>query len=302
MITEEQKKIRKQGIGGSDAAKVCGQSKWGTPLTVFNEKINDKQTKETEAMRIGSALEPMIIKKYEELTGNNVKTGLDILFNKNNKFMLANIDGIVSDKNIIVEAKTAKNKKGWGTPGTCDVPVDYLFQVAHYCSVYEISEAHIIVFFKDSSKYDIFKYYRNDNFENAIIKKEKNFWENHVLKNLPPPATKIKDVRIKYDLSEEKTSFADDETITKYNKLLDILKSKKQIEEQEESLKIDIMLKMGVSSELKDNFGNKLISWKNIENNRFDVSKFKIENPDIYNQYVQKQSMRRFLINQSTGK
>ena len=298
MITEEQLKIRKKGIGGSDAAKVCGMSKFGTPFDVWNSKVNDVDQVSNKSMKFGSEMEPYIIKKYEEITGNTVKIDNQTLFCKKNKFMLANIDGIVTDKNIIVEAKTSHIRSEWGEDNTCDVPIDYLCQIAHYCAVYNAPEAHIIVMF-NGSKYGLYKYIRNQNLENAIINKEKSFWEENIIKNVSPPVTSLKSAKIMYSkASDDKVvSICDDETFKNFQDLKYIYDLRKKLDSDEEKIKTDIFLKMGVSSEIHNNIGDKLATWNNIESNRFDLESFKKDNIDLYNQYLKKSLSRRFVPN-----
>ncbi len=298
MLTPEQLELRKKGIGGSDAAKVAGLSRWGTPFEVYQDKLNLAEARETtEAMKIGSALEPIILDKYESLTGHHVKRDNETIFNKKNKFMLATVDGLVTDKNIIVEAKTAKNSNGWGEARTCDIPVDYLCQVAHYCAVLDVPTAHIIVFFKFNESYELYKYDRNENLETALVKKECHFWNNHIVPQIPPAITKVSQAKVAYKFAEEVTAFADNETKKKFGKLRSLINKKKELEALEDELKTDLMLTMGVASELKDGEGNKLISWKNVTSERFDTTQFKQSNPDLYRQFVKEQTIRRFLPN-----
>lgn len=298
MITKEQEELRRLGIGGSDAAGVAGLSKWHTPLDIYNKKMGLKpEQKETEAMKIGAALESVILDKYEELTGNIVERDLPTVFMPKHDFILANVDGFVRDKNIVVEAKTARNKDGWGAPGSCDIPIDYLCQVAHYCAVFNAPEAHIIVLFKFNETYEIYKYKRNENLEQALLKKEQQFWENYILKNTPPPVTTIKHARMAFNSAQQAKAYADDEAKQKFSELLKVIEQKKKLQEIEEQIKLDLMLKMGVSNELVDEAGQKLVSWKNVSSQRFNSVLLKKSNPDLYSQYCATQTTRTFLPN-----
>lgn len=303
MLTKEELKIRQSGIGGSDAAKVCNVSHYANAFDVYQQKLGLASPQEmTDAMKVGVAMEPVILDKYEEITGNRVKRDFAPMFSRKHSFMLATLDGMVTDKNIIVEAKTARNRREWGTTGTCDIPIDYLFQVAHYCAVYNVPQAHIITYFKFQQTYDLFIYDRNERLEEALIQKEKAFWENHIIARVPPAITSLKQARTVFDFAnDDVTAVAVEEIEEKLRHYRRIEERKKQLMQKQEELKIDLMLAMGVASKLVDEFGVNLATWKNVESNRFDSASFKKDHPDLFKQYTTKQHTRRFLPNYKYG-
>ena len=52
---------RREGIGGSDIGALLGSSPFATPLDVWRQKTTDYQTPESDAMRVGTRLEPGVI-------------------------------------------------------------------------------------------------------------------------------------------------------------------------------------------------------------------------------------------------
>ena len=72
MLTETQLENRKNGIGGSDAAVICGLSSYKTPRQLWAEKVSgETQQVDSFAIRFGNYFEPFLISEYETL--NNVK-------------------------------------------------------------------------------------------------------------------------------------------------------------------------------------------------------------------------------------
>lgn len=138
MLTEQQLRERKKGIGGSDAAAVCGLSKWKTPLDVYLDKTTDKieQLEENRFIYWGNRLEPVIIERYEEETGKPVVRCAAVASHKYT-FMLANIDGMLPNDGGILECKTAdaRTSKNWGESGSDYFPDEYLIQCAHYAII-----------------------------------------------------------------------------------------------------------------------------------------------------------------------
>ena len=186
MLTKEQLEERKKGIGGSDAAKAIGKSKWGGPYDVYADKLGLSPPVESNvAMEMGSALEEMVIKEYEKHTGKIVTRFKDKkkpFKSKDNPFMLANLDGLTKNGKVVVEAKTASSRDGWGSEGTNVMPTDYLIQAMHYCEVMNAERTDVIVLFINEKKYGYYQYIRDDKWEKQMVKSEGNLWLNYIKK------------------------------------------------------------------------------------------------------------------------
>lgn len=291
--------IRKKGIGGSDAAKVAGCSNFGTALDVYNDKLGlSPPKKDNIHMMRGRALESTVLEQYQATTGNKIITKLDTVFSQTHPFMLATLDAITEDNQIIVEAKTARCRKDWGESGSCDIPVDYLLQVVHYCAVYDVDVAHVFVLFDMPRLFDLFVYERDERLETALIKKEEQFWNNFIIPNVPPPITALREARIAYAKTDNTLkAIIDSASFSKFKKYIDNTKDIKRLESEQESLKIDLMLAMGGAAILQDAFGINVATWKGVETNRFDSVSFKKSHPDLYKKFVKTTHTRRFLPN-----
>lgn len=56
---------RRNGIGGSDLAAICGISKWRTPMHVYLEKLGETPEEQMgEAAEWGTRLEPLVADKF----------------------------------------------------------------------------------------------------------------------------------------------------------------------------------------------------------------------------------------------
>lgn len=130
---------RRLGLGASEVAAAIGLSPWRSPIDVWLEKTGrTAQGPETDAMRWGSALEPIILDWYERETGRSVGFRQERR-QVGDSPVWATLDGIAlnmdgdGDKfcewQRVVEAKSASWSRGWGDPGTDRVPVYYLVQV-----------------------------------------------------------------------------------------------------------------------------------------------------------------------------
>ena len=196
-LTEEILRERKTGIGGSECAAVLGLSKWASPLDIYLSKISDDiNIEQTEPQKWGHALEPLVIKEYENVTNQEVEQPNTIIKNEKYPWLLANIDGKVKDKNIILEAKTTRFfNDEWGEPYTDEIPQQYLLQCAHYCIVLgdNISKVDIAVL-AGGQEFRIYQYERNKQLEEMIIQGTHDFWENHIKKRMPPDPDSKSDI------------------------------------------------------------------------------------------------------------
>jgi putative phage-type endonuclease len=186
---------RRMGIGGSDAAKVLGISKWGGPFTVWNEKVNGiSGIEESEAMHFGTILEEVVAREFSERTGMKVRRRNSMTFDKKYPFMLANIDREIVGQRVGLECKTAGAYRidEWKDDG---LPDEYYVQVQHYSSVMQWEGCWIACLI--GGQRFIYKYVpRHDSFISQMIDDERYFWENYVIPEVAPALSVFDDVSI----------------------------------------------------------------------------------------------------------
>lgn len=301
LTKEEWHELRKTGIGGSDAAVVCGMSKYKSPFELWQEKTGKVETKEAgEKAYWGNVLEPFVRAEFEKRTGYEVHLEKSVLQHPYNPFMLANVDGMVFNeeypKGCIFEAKTASAYLEYEWEDG-KVPEVYQLQVQHYLGVSNFAGAYIAVLIGGNT----FKWTfipRDEELIEMLIKIEGVFWE-YVINDTPPPI----------DGSEASTYFIQElyKFCEKNSKVELPAKAEKLIEQYQETQEFEKDMarkKNEAANKLKAMLGNneigtineKIVSWKNIDTDKFDTTSFKVEHPDLYSQYLKKSSYRRFII------
>lgn len=295
-LTPEILKERKTGIGGSDCAAVLGLSKWSTPLDIYLSKIDpDSQPIEQNgAMKWGHILEPVIVKEYENVTNQKVEQPDKIFRNEKYNWLLANVDGIVSDK-LLLEVKTTKFfNENWGEEGTDEIPQEYLIQVAHYCAVLDRQSVDIAAL-GSGSDFRIYHYERNKVLEEKIIELTHQFWYENVQKMTPPEPVNNDDIIKLYRRGDEsKVLQAGSDIVDMVYAHKDMKKQIKTLEEQGKSLESKIKGAMKENAYLADINGEVLASWTNQTSNRFQSKDFKSANADLYNQFCKASESRVF--------
>ena len=144
---EDWLEYRKQGIGGSDAAVVCGISRYKSPVELWMEKTGQLPSQETgEAAYWGNLLESLVREEFTKRTGISVTKPSALYQSGEHPFMLANVDGLCEDPvhgPCIFEAKTASAYKAGEWEDA--IPDEYMIQIQHYMAVTGYQGAYIAV-------------------------------------------------------------------------------------------------------------------------------------------------------------
>lgn len=291
--------FRKNGIGGSDVAVICGISKYKSPLKLWMEKIGQIEPEEAgEAAYWGNVMEPIIRKEFTKRTGLKVDVINSILRHREHEFMIANIDGYVIDvdKNkCIFEAKTASAymAEKWEDD---KIPDGYMLQIQHYMAVTGFGNAYIAALI-GGNRFVYKKIARDDELIDLIVQLEYDFWEC-VINNIPPEidcSDACTDLMSRlYPSSNSNSILMSDEAmelITQFN-------SSKEQEKYYSELKDEAAnkLKAMLGNNESGKIGDYTITWKNVVSERLDTKLFKAELPDVYEKYTKESTLRRFII------
>jgi putative phage-type endonuclease len=325
MLTPEQLYKRKNHICGSDAAGLCGVSKYKTPVKVYLDKISDSiEQEENPIFERGHVLEPLVRGQFSLLTGKDVKLPKNMIIHEKNKFMAANIDGYLPAEKAIVEIKTANyfTKSEWGEAFTDNIPNDYLIQVQHYLTVSKMLKAYVVVLFGDEKMFNllmtlvkrcgvtevlkealsldvvIYEVKSHATLSQKLIDIERSFWFDHVQKRIEPKWEHSDDLIALFPQAQEGKKIVaqedDFEVIREIQEHERVLKEiTKPHEEKIELLKCKLQARIGDAEELVDFEGKKVASWKNTARSLFDAARFKAEMPNLYPQFLKTSQSRR---------
>jgi len=316
MLTLEQRKERKKGIGGSDAAAICGLSKWKTPVDIYLDKINENIIEEEprDEFDRGNALESFVLGLFSNKIGKEVKIKKEPIKSEKNDFMFANIDGILEEEKALVEFKTSNysNKQEWEEIFSDKVPNDYLIQCHHYMNVVpNIEKVYIPVLFGSENLLNmtvimvnhlgvkptlemfhdfdfnlkIYEVKKHLNLGKKIEEIEQDFWINNVQKKVPPMWKKREDLINLFPEATEKEVIARQDDIEIISEINKKKKEMEEIEKEIEERKIYLCGRMKDASILKTPEGSILATWKNQERKTFDVKKFSKKNPLLANEF-----------------
>lgn len=192
--TPEWLDMRKSHIGASDCPIIMGVSPWKTPFALWEEKLGLRECPpQNEAMKRGHELEPIARELYSKITGNKVEP--KVVFHKEHKYLMASLDGINSDGNIIVEIK-CPGKASHDTAKNGKIPEVYYPQLQHQLETSKHlakngnNILHYFSYFNDDD-WALVEVERDDSYIEDMLVKEGEFYE--CVKNWEAPPLSEKD-------------------------------------------------------------------------------------------------------------
>lgn len=189
MLTDEQKEIRKLGIGGSEIGAVAGLSPYAGPIDVWRAKVEGYSLEETKPMKRGRILEPALADWYAEDTGALLEVA-PTLRHPTSAVALATPDRFASlaGERWVLELKTAnfRTLHQWGEAGTDEVPQHYLAQVAWEMACADLERADLAVLIAGDD-FRVYRIQRDREMEAMLLEEAERFWKDYVLTRTPPP-------------------------------------------------------------------------------------------------------------------
>lgn len=287
---------RKKGIGGSDVGAICGLNKWKSPFAVYMDKLGlSEEREESQAAYFGKVLEDVVAKEFSLRTGLKVKKRNAMLQHEKYPFMLANVDRLIVGQKVGLECKTVSEfgKDEWLGE---EIPESYLLQCQHYMAVTGY-ESWWIACLIGGNKFIYKEVKRDEELINYLIEIEKNFWVDHVEKQVPP---EIDGSESTADILKNlyPSSVEGSEVILPFG-ALDLIDHRITLKQQIKDLttkcdEYENKLKGMLESNENGYVDKYKIVWKSYESNRLDTKKLKNELPDIYEKYINKSNIRKF--------
>jgi len=293
---------RNKGIGGSDLLAILGLSEWSSPYKVWMRKTGrDTSQVDNPATRRGKVLEPAIADLFELETGLQLEipdpellpyTHPEYPFCKGSPDRFVIVNGIKGN----LELKTMR-----GYTDTIDR--GWYCQVTWYTGIMkaiypEWSNEQWIGWFDSSLQIKSESFNFDPVFFAYLLEKAGYFWNQFVVKDIPPPALNDDDLAAKYPVGIIGKSIELPDDLS--SKVIDLKTCKidlKKLTEQKEALEFDIKNFMQ-DSEVLQRGTDIIATWKSTKQREtFDKDKLKAELPDVYNQYIYfKPGSRMFLL------
>lgn len=285
---------RKGGLGGSDAPAVLGMSLFSTPYTVWLEKTRRTEPddlSDNEAVYWGTVLEDDIASEFAKRHPDMiVRRKKGIMQSIERPWQFATVDRVTQDsqgRRGILEIKTAgaHRSSDWDE----GVPDYYIAQPTHYLAVsgYDFFDVAVLI---GGQKYREFHYERDEEDIAALNEREQEFWEEYVLKDVPPMVTGSKadsDALFGQHMnpSDEYIPMLDEDLPNVVRRIaLDGLVK----QYQEEIRQIDNELKQLIGDAKGIQTPKRKITWVRSQYTTFDKKRLQEDEPETYERYCGK--------------
>ena len=264
---------RTKFLGASEAGAVLGISPYRTPFRVWQEKVGLVLPDPPGIpARAGNALENLVLDLFQEETGKMVSYRQEEFEDDEYPFLKCHVDGL-ADSGEIVEAKTTGSDKGWGEPGTDQIPQVYLAQVTvqMYLAGLRIAYVPVLIGRED---FRIYKVERDEELEKLILPRLVKFWTENVEKKIAPPPVTLQDIYDAFPRHEARQVEATEEIHNAVRKLSDIQSRIKALEKEETETKALILSHMQSADELV--YGGKVLAtWRTQNAKRLNNARLK---------------------------
>ena len=149
-----------------------------------------------------------------------------------------------------------------------------------------------------NSDFRIYEIARDKELEELVLAKASTFWNNYVLKDIPPPASNETDCQTLFSKGDAtKKAQATEETLELTKRLHDLNGEIAVREEELSTIKQNIMSQMGEAEQLTYQ-GRTLATWKAPKPSfRLDSKRLALEHPELASNYkMPVQNSRRLVI------
>lgn len=297
MGREEWLQYRRLGLGGSDAGAICGMNPYSSPMKVYCDKAGlQEPAADNEAMRQGRDLEEYVARRFTEETGKKVRRSLAMYQHEQYPFMLANVDRLVVGEKAGLECKTANAFQAFQWKDG-KIPPHYEIQCHHYLAVTGLESWYLAVVILGVG-FQLTEIRRDERMIQNLIKIEKDFWENHVLKGLPPEPDGSEAcealIRSFYPSSARQSILLPDSFNKKLDRREELQRLIEKLQEEQRQIEQEVKLYMK-EGEMAVNERYR-VTWSEVKSSRLDAKRLKEEQPEIYRDFSKVTTSRRFSV------
>jgi putative phage-type endonuclease len=297
---------RRNGIGGSDLAAICGISKYKTLLHVYLEKLGEApEDTMSEAAEWGTRLEPLIAEKFAYEHPEWAITEKKVIYcHPDHSWALGNLDRMIicPDRGRgILEIKTASEylRHEWDND---NIPDYYYVQLQWYLFVTGLEWGYFATLI-GGNKYREYEVFRDNELIEQLFRLASDFWQQYVLLRKTPPidSSEASTTLLNRLYPEAKNNIII--TINEINDLDSYFEYKRQLKILEENInEIENHIKSALGTHEIGRIGNYKIKWENRSRTGVDSKQLKAVYPNIYNQYLKTTHFRQFSVKQEAMK
>jgi len=280
---------RRTGIGASDIAAIMGVSPWSTPLQVWVSKVSDDapETDMSEDMLWGARMEALILDEFEQRQHDLPLYNRGALWrNEERPFMLATPDAVTDHRMLGQMPVEAKKVDAWNWDD--GIPDYYQMQVQWQMAVLGAPRGFLVALHR-GRRLEIYPLEADPELQAAMITAAEGFW-GMVEQEIPPPAQGEDSAFLNslYPTHIEEAVEVAPEIASELRLAKDTMnQAKSRLAAAEAALK-EIMGEADTAVVGQD----VVATWRTQTTRRFDLKRFKAEDPDTVELFTKPSSSR----------
>lgn len=178
---------RRQGLGSSDVAAIFGLDRFKSATAVYYDKVEGFDEDESQAMKMGRLLEPVVAQCFEDETGFALTEPPAMYRHPDHAWALASPDRFLASEYApsatilgILEAKTSRLEDDWDA-----VPARVEVQVQWQLAITGLALAYVCVLLH-GREVRHWRVERDDEAIGVLLDQGEQFWQR-VVDRRPPP-------------------------------------------------------------------------------------------------------------------
>lgn len=291
---------RRRAIGSSDIAALIGLSPWGSPYSVWADKVLGADGFDSEQMEWGRLHEPAIVDKSARRLGVEITGRHVYVQHPRYPWAASELDATWADRPAeahgVLEVKSTRDWKWEAVPAHYEVQVQWQLETADEPEAW-IGCLHA------GSMLELYRVERDRKVGAALIRIAGRFWERHVAAMIPPPvdgqaATSTALAR-RYPTPEPALVADVSDLAADVSRLREIAGSQRALKAERAVLENRLKSALG-AAETGQIDGAEVVSWHPHIRPQIDSERLRADHPQIAEDYTVRKPVRRFLIKEDT--
>jgi putative phage-type endonuclease len=279
-------RMRKQGLGASDSASVLGLSKWGTPLSVYLDKLSDAiDDSMSDRQDWGHRLEEPIAQWVRDTKGLDVGASPGLIRSEEFPWLLATPDRKVIEGDVVVpleiKSSDAFMKDAWDN----GIPLNYQIQIQQQILIMGAPHGYLVVLHGGNTP-DFYTVPADREFHEQLIRLTRNFWENNILAGVAPEPITLDDAALKWT-ADPAVKVEGGEALYDLWGAYGLMQAEAvALNEKLDAVKLQLQIAMQDAVELTHR-GQTLFTWKPRKGvTKFDDKAFATDHPELHAKYM----------------
>lgn len=181
-------------LGSHDTSAIFGLNPFMSAINVFMNKLGMNALRDEddipEYMQFGKIMQPVILKEFAKRTGLELSSYAveeeTFIRHPELDWFGGTPDALIVGEKAGVDAKNVRwNRGDWGEEDSGVVPEYVAMQCHHLMTLLDYDRWYVAVLF-GGCEFKKYVLHRDPEISEMIIEADKDFWENHILKEIPP--------------------------------------------------------------------------------------------------------------------